>query len=634
MNIADLRNIKRISSFSAINFAYVLISAGDYFYVSEDSNAMAVYDMSNLENIQFIDTFFATEWSSAMIVIDTILYANQSGTLAMYSVSDPANPYYIGYVPGGIGEYSPLVHCEAPLLYVLRPSTPLSSIVALDISDPANITEFASLSLEGYLREFSVIGDTLLASGSSTDLQILSINDLLNPTIIQTFERNYGVFCFERGGLVYLFSNAYEYGVSGYKITDYQNVEKIFKSNSQYCAYNVSGRNDTLYFKDNLYGYFNIVDFTDTDKPELVKSINDSSNISESYFDNKIMIVSNNLLFTDNSGLVGIDLNDSSYNTIDTLRMSGALDFEISAYSDQIVILSTVNGLRIVDSGDVTDMDVLSSLSSYGTGDIALKDTFIYTGTQNDSLRIFKSRNPLHLEFVKDFMDANMYADGVIQICDTFLYIGSYSNMSNGLAVYSISDPLNPNYLGSFYEDEGDFDFGTYISDMQIVNDTLAYVMKPDFGVVIYDVKNPSNIIKAGYFEMNSYFNWGKYGIFVDEGYIYVSGNYDNLFCLSDTLSINGIKAFGLEKNCGFQIFVKENPFSNSISLNYTLNKTERVTINLHDIQGRIVKRIYDRIQNSGEKQIKADCADIPSGVYFLAGRAGGREFTIKLLKI
>lgn len=214
LNIADLNDVKRLAALPAINFADGVVSMGDYFYVSEDSNAMAIYDMSDLNNIHFVDTFFANDWSSELLVIDTILYSNQGGALSVYSVADPANPSYFGFVAGGIGEYSPLEHCSAPLLYALRPSYTLSSIVALDISDPSNITEFASISLNGYLWELSVTGDTLLATGSTEDLQILSINDLSNPTVIPTFEHNYGINCFERDDKVYLYSIGLEYGFS------------------------------------------------------------------------------------------------------------------------------------------------------------------------------------------------------------------------------------------------------------------------------------------------------------------------------------------------------------------------------------------------------------------------------------
>ena len=76
------------------------------------------------------------------------------------------------------------------------------------------------------------------------------------------------------------------------------------------------------------------------------------------------------------------------------------------------------------------------------------------------------------------------------------------------------------------------------------------------------------------------------------------------------------------------------NPFNPETNLVYTLPAGGNVELALYDVQGREVTRLVDGYQAAGEYNVKFNAANYSSGVYFAVLKAGGKQFTQKLLLI
>jgi hypothetical protein len=59
------------------------------------------------------------------------------------------------------------------------------------------------------------------------------------------------------------------------------------------------------------------------------------------------------------------------------------------------------------------------------------------------------------------------------------------------------------------------------------------------------------------------------------------------------------------------------NPFHHSTEISYSLPQATRVTLDIHDITGRLVETLVGETQNPGIHQVRWNRNSNPSGVYF-----------------
>jgi len=63
---------------------------------------------------------------------------------------------------------------------------------------------------------------------------------------------------------------------------------------------------------------------------------------------------------------------------------------------------------------------------------------------------------------------------------------------------------------------------------------------------------------------------------------------------------------------------VAPNPVSGSTKISFTLDKPEKVSISIYDVNGRLINTLADREFTSGNQQVKWNAANLNAGVYFL----------------
>lgn len=84
------------------------------------------------------------------------------------------------------------------------------------------------------------------------------------------------------------------------------------------------------------------------------------------------------------------------------------------------------------------------------------------------------------------------------------------------------------------------------------------------------------------------------------------------------------------------KINARPNPFTESITVDYTLQENARVIVALYNLQGFLVKTLYQGMQPAGEFQhtFTNEVQGFPAGVYVLRVEAGGKALNQRLLKL
>lgn len=75
------------------------------------------------------------------------------------------------------------------------------------------------------------------------------------------------------------------------------------------------------------------------------------------------------------------------------------------------------------------------------------------------------------------------------------------------------------------------------------------------------------------------------------------------------------------------------NPFSQSTTINYSVNESDLVTIRIYDILGREISTLVNGFTAAGNHQVTFENANLPSGLYYAILKTGKHSAQIKMIK-
>ncbi len=86
------------------------------------------------------------------------------------------------------------------------------------------------------------------------------------------------------------------------------------------------------------------------------------------------------------------------------------------------------------------------------------------------------------------------------------------------------------------------------------------------------------------------------------------------------------------EENISTSLNIFPNPISNSTTLSFSLTQSQKVSLKIFDVNGRLVTTLTDKIIEAGEHQIEFNAEKINAGIYFLKMQTGEFLKTEKLI--
>ncbi len=79
--------------------------------------------------------------------------------------------------------------------------------------------------------------------------------------------------------------------------------------------------------------------------------------------------------------------------------------------------------------------------------------------------------------------------------------------------------------------------------------------------------------------------------------------------------------------------YISPNPFTNSTTLTYTLDKPENVQFTIYNVQSQIVYLMQEK-QDKGEQKVQWNAEGLPAGMYYFRIQAGGKVGGGKMVKM
>jgi hypothetical protein len=202
--------------------------------------------------------------------------------------------------------------------------------------------------------------------------------------------------------------------------------------------------------------------------------------------------------------------------------------------------------------------------------------------------------------------------------------------------VLDISDIGNINLVDTVKSNEGATAHNPYLWGTNRA--VIAYYQD---GLQIFDISNPSNVTKTGFFDTdtlhglndgyptsNTYHGaWGAY-IDLPSGLFLVSDMQNGLFVLNANIAL-GVNENTISEN---NITVFPNPTSNNVSIAIKLTQSEDLVFEMYDITG---KKIFSKKENigAGNTTKSVHLEQYTSGMYILKITGKDINYSQKVIK-
>ena len=94
-------------------------------------------------------------------------------------------------------------------------------------------------------------------------------------------------------------------------------------------------------------------------------------------------------------------------------------------------------------------------------------------------------------------------------------------------------------------------------------------------------------------------------------------------------------ETYDLAQNLLQQMQIFPNPFQNTSDISFYLSETENITINLYDLQGRLVKTVLaNENLSAGKHRIVLEADNLKNGVYLCVLNGTKTHFSQKIVKM
>ncbi|MBL7135972.1 MAG: T9SS type A sorting domain-containing protein [Candidatus Marinimicrobia bacterium] len=176
LNISNPEQMEEAGSFRTNGCAQDVALQGDYAYLASGYGGLQIINISNPENPEQIGVFDIEGDGTSIVAVQGEYAYVKFDSLVVLDISDPTNPQHIG----SFDSYVYAIAVQGDYVYITRNNV----FCVLDNSDPANLVEIGSYTLDDYCFDIVIHNNYAYVANERAGLIILDISDPAN--IIKT----------------------------------------------------------------------------------------------------------------------------------------------------------------------------------------------------------------------------------------------------------------------------------------------------------------------------------------------------------------------------------------------------------------------------------------------------------------
>lgn len=542
----------------------------NHLYIATE-RLFTVVDITNPGHPHRINAVYDGNLIKDFLVIDNSLYMSTGGGgIVIYDVQNPSAPDEIVRFEEnrGFGTMKRFNNYIASRLY--------STINIIDIQDLLNpeIVCEISTSYPILIYDFDFYGNYLLLTEgghmpfNGSYLEIYDISDVANP--IQVYDT-----CLDSLLDLYLqlkVIDNYFYlhggfdGIIIYDITDPLEPQLIDTTFEEYMFIDFE-LNDNNLFAGTFPSSIITIDISEPVSPVITNEYTTQSN------PRNLCLSEDNLYFSSSPGAITfLDISNPDSPSLDGRYVPGSILWGVAKWGNYTY--TAANGFSVVDIADPTDpVGINFFYYDQGSRNIYIDNGILYLANNYNGVLIFSLDDPLNPEFLSSIFTESNVMD--MYPLENFLYIANYSD---GFRIADISDPTNPFIIGHYPPNNYN---NLYMSIIAYGN--YAYTAERYDGICVYDISDPSHPVQVVCYDNANY----PHDFYIRDNILYVAdwGNGLLILDISDPANpafmglgecatpfgvwVDGNIAYIADREFGLKAFDISDPYSPELTGTY-----------------------------------------------------------------
>jgi len=446
---------------------------GDYAYVT--AGGLLVFDITDPAGPMLVFSDRTPNSAQGIFVADGHAYvADEWDGLFIYSLDDPSSPVQVSQLEG-MG-WAEDIAVSGDYAYAVTRSTGLH---IFDVSDPASPREVRNYTINGY--GIHVLGDYAYMGAFSSGLHIFAISDPEHAYLESTLDTpgwTTNVFVVNETAFV---ADSY----AGLQIVDVSDTYTPVAV-GQYATADVMNAvhvQDDYAYTANGYDGLRIFDISNPEDPEMV------SVLETEYPAYDVFVYGDYAYVVHGSWISIISIADPLNPVEASIFITGNQNYDLYITGGYAYTASSQDGFFVYSLTNPTAPELIGELDTPGDAQgVFVKGQYAYVADYNSGLRVISVADPAN-PFEVASRDVGgramkVYVDG------EYAYVARSWN--GEVRVIRISDPEHPVEVGNCTTP-------SYAQDI-MVSDGLAYVSDWLNGLFVFDVSDPFNPEEAGYF--------------------------------------------------------------------------------------------------------------------------------------
>ncbi|MEO0108400.1 MAG: hypothetical protein ABIK62_04430 [candidate division WOR-3 bacterium] len=193
VDVTDIRNPVERGSLALSGWPRRVVLRDSLAYVA-NYDGLAIVSVTDPDHPVQLGQLNTSYYTYELVVKDTIAYVAERewnpyhGNLLVMSIADPRNPRLLGTYPVAGAGCEAVTYPGGNHVYVVCQGWSLNEFAVVSIADPANPFRVSGCNINGYpigvacARDYAYV----LTTSPTSNLQVLSVADTLNPQVVST----------------------------------------------------------------------------------------------------------------------------------------------------------------------------------------------------------------------------------------------------------------------------------------------------------------------------------------------------------------------------------------------------------------------------------------------------------------